>query len=558
MGNYDIIVKTEEIRRKVQEGNFDAAQKVIDTMTLKKVKNIADLSLFADVLTQNNRYDEAMELLNRVYKKSKTRRTLYQMVFVSIGRKNIEEAERYLSEYEEVALNDYNIYMFRFKIDKLKKEPYEVLIKSLKDLKNKTYIEKWAYELAKLYYKAGMEEECIKECSDIILWFGEGSYVERAKILKAYYSGEVNKDEIIENLKRRAVREEENKDTNKDESESEEELDTRQEENEDTIPNIMVGDVVMEEITDTISKKIENILSNDQDNSTDLADIKKEEKNEIDLMHILNEKNDKNKDLDKLARLSEGLDVNIMQIFGNFLHVKSIQNQLVKSIELITNKHTKSVQMIITGAPSSGKTTLAKDIAVLLNKTGKLQTSRIAKISALKLNEIDEINNKEALRNCCVVIENASDLKKPTIDKILALIKYFHGDIAVIFEENKKNMNRLFRECPKLMELFKNRIHLPQYNEKELRGFAYSYIMLRDYKLEEAAFEALNEGLDEIINNVSKEKQLESIAKYVQDAINSSNIRTGKQLSKLVSQGRIMDAEILILLAEDFNIQIKP
>ena len=109
LGNYDIIVKTEEIRRKVQEGDFDSAQKVIDTMSLKKVKNIADLSLFADVLAQNNRYDEAMELLNRVYKKSKTRRTLYQMVNVSIGRKNIEEAENYLREYEKVAPNDYNI-----------------------------------------------------------------------------------------------------------------------------------------------------------------------------------------------------------------------------------------------------------------------------------------------------------------------------------------------------------------------------------------------------------------------------------------------------------------
>ncbi|NLJ96623.1 MAG: hypothetical protein GX321_05675 [Clostridiales bacterium] len=544
LGSYDTIVKTEEIRRKIQERDFDAAQKVIDTMSLKKVKNIADLSLFADVLAHNDRYDEAMELLNRVYKKSKTRRTLYQMVYVSIGRKDIEVAERYLSEYQEVAPNDYNIYMFRYKIDKLKKEPFEVLIKSLENLKKKAYIEKWAYELAKLYYKAGMEKECIKECSDIILWFGEGSYVERAKVLKAYYSGELDKDEIIQGLKNRAATLEQSS------QESAPSLHKDNEVTEDTLPNIMVNDSVEEEITDTVSKEIENILLRDQDNSTDIADIN--------LKEVLDYKNVKNKDLEKLTKLSEELDLDIMQIFGNFLHVKSIQNQLVKSLELITSKHTKSVQMIITGAPSSGKTTLAKDIALFLNKTGKLQTSRIAKISALKLNQIQAIKNKEALRNCCVVIEDASELKKPTIDKILALIKDFHGEIAVIFEENKKNMNRLFRECPKLMELFKNRIHLPQYSEKELRGFAYSYIMLRDYKLNEVAFEALNEGLDEIINNVNKEKQLESISKYVQDALNSSDIRTGTQLSKLASSGRIIDSDILSLLPEDFNIQIKP
>ena len=93
MGSYDIIVKTEEIRRRVQEDDFDSAQKIMDTMALKKVKNIADLSLFADVFIENEKYNEAMELLHRIYKKSKTRRTLYQMVEASIGRKNIEEAE---------------------------------------------------------------------------------------------------------------------------------------------------------------------------------------------------------------------------------------------------------------------------------------------------------------------------------------------------------------------------------------------------------------------------------------------------------------------------------
>src|SRR5690554_2048482 len=100
MGSYNIIVKTEEIRRRVQEGDYSAAQKIMDTIPLRKVKNIADLGLFTDIYIQNERYDEAMELLNRIYKKSKTRRTLYQMVYASIGRKNIADAERFLAEYE--------------------------------------------------------------------------------------------------------------------------------------------------------------------------------------------------------------------------------------------------------------------------------------------------------------------------------------------------------------------------------------------------------------------------------------------------------------------------
>lgn len=571
LGSYDIIVKTEEIRRRVQEGDYETAQKVIDTMKLKKVKNIADLSLLAEVLTQNKRYDEAMELLNRVYKKSKTRRTLYQMVYVSIGRKNIQDAEHYFNKYKETAPNDYSIYIFRYKIDKLKKEPYEVLINSLKELKKKTYIEKWAYELAKMYYKAGMEKECIKECSDIILWFGEGSYVEKAKILKAYYSGEVNKDEIIENLKKKASKnykgeeaepslEESEVKPSQDKTETESSLEKLELEPSpdelsldkeqipvNTMSDIMVNDQVMEEIKDSVSKDIGDILSNEENDIVDFED-------DTDTIPILIPE-DNNEDLDKLIKLSEDLGVDIVQIFGNFLHIKSIQNQLIKSIELITNKRTKSVQMIITGAPSSGKTTLAKDIAIFLKKIGKLQSSRIAKVSALRLNETFAIKNKDELKGCCMVIENANELKQPTINKILALIKYFHGDIGIILEENKKNMNKLFREEPKLMEMFKNRIHLPQYTEEELLGFAHSYIILKSYSLEPLTLNVLNEGVNEIIKNTSKDKQLESILKYVHNAISFADIRTGKQLSKL-GQDEHIESEILPLLAEDFTMNI--
>lgn len=594
MGSYDIIIKTEEIRRRVQEGDYDSAQKVMDTMVLKKVKNIADLSLFIDVYIQNQKYDEAMNLLYKVYKKSKARRTLYQMVNASIGRKNIEEAEQYLKEYEEAAPNDFSIYIFRYKIDKAKKEPYIILIDSLRKLKEYTYMEKWAYELAKLYYKAGMEKECIQECSDIILWFGDGIYVEKAKILKAYFSGEVDKEEIIEKLKNRAANTAINTDTevNMEEENSEEEHKEEEhkkneyieeeiksedlelssdnkmsdiffvrEDGEDTFDNSVEiklydkpEDQALEELAESVGKEVNLFMTTDQENTENSHTVKDETK---DIPQIIKTE-DKNEDLERLEKLSESLAVDIYQIFGNFIHVREIQKQLVRSLELIMNKHTRSVQMIITGPPLSGKTTLAKDIAIFLNRTGKLKTSRIAKISALKLNEIDITNMKDELRNSCLVIENASELKKPTIDKLLDLIRYFHGDIAVVFEENKKNMNRLFRECPKLMELFKNRIHLPVYSEQDLMGFANSYIALRDYKIHPMAIDVLKDGVSEIILNTDEEKRLERISNYIQSAMTAADLRTGKQLTKLAAEGRLADVDILSLLPEDFTYEITP
>lgn len=204
MGAYENIVKIEEMRKRLGEGDYETALKILNTMSLRKIKKTSDLSIMAEVYEKNGRYEEAMELLLRIYQKSKTRKIVFQLTMLSIKLLHIDDAEYYFKEYQLLAPNDFYNEIFRYKIDKLKGEPYEKLIATLEALKNKEYIEKWAYELAKLYYKAGMEKECIEECSNIILWFGEGSYVEKAKMLKAYYSGETNKEKMIEELKRRA------------------------------------------------------------------------------------------------------------------------------------------------------------------------------------------------------------------------------------------------------------------------------------------------------------------------------------------------------------------
>lgn len=204
MGGYGNVVKLEEMRRKMEEKDFLSAINILDSMNTEKIKNISDLSLMSEVYSQNARYDEAKELLLRIYDKTKARKTLYQLVWVSIDRGNETDAERYLSEYEKITPKDFYNYIFRYKIDKLKGQPYEKLIDTLEKLKKVEYIEKWAYELAKLYYKTGMEKECVEECSDIILWFGEGTYVEKARMLKSYFSGDKDKDKMIEELKRRA------------------------------------------------------------------------------------------------------------------------------------------------------------------------------------------------------------------------------------------------------------------------------------------------------------------------------------------------------------------
>jgi len=578
MGSYGIIIKTEEIRRRVQNGDYDSAQKILDTIQLKKVKNIADLSLFADIFIHNERYDEAMDLLYRVYKKSRNRRVLDQMVVAAIGRKNIAEAEQFLNEYREIAPNDYNYYIYRYKIDKLKKEPYDVLINSLKKLKEHIYLEKWTYELAKLYYKAGMEKECIQECSEIILMFGEGSYVEKAKILKAYYSGEVNKDEIIQKLKSRANKEQ--KDDFEYEGRNGEIIDTDNlnivnEKSEDSSIYVdyeaenelssgqlsveskattedEIDDHVLSEITDNMRKEVDSLLDNydkiEKDTDYEQADVQKE-------IEALFELNETNEDLSRLDNLSERLNVNLRYLFGNFIHIKDLQKQLADSLELIIdNNH--NMQMIITGEPLSGKTTLAKEIAIFLSKAGKLGSSKLLKISAQKLTETDITERKEELRKCCLLIERAGELKRPAIEKVLELAEILSGDIAVIFEDSNENINNLFRECPKIIESINNRIHIPPYSEDDLMRFAYAGIALRGYKLHPSALVPLKNGLYNIINVEDKDKRFEKFSEYIRNAIAAADLRIGTEIPRHEAEEMVADTEYLTLLPEDFTMHI--
>ena len=183
MGRYENIIKGEQIRKKVKEGDFISAQKICDNLDKGRIKKLRDLNLVVDVYMNSGRYEEAYEFLLKIYDKHKTKKVIYQLVTVAIKLRYIDDAEKYLEEFIEIAPKDSYKYIFRYKIDKIKGEPFEKLILTLVILKKIEYIEQYAYELAKLYYKAGMEEECVNECSDIILWFGEEN-MEKAKLLR--------------------------------------------------------------------------------------------------------------------------------------------------------------------------------------------------------------------------------------------------------------------------------------------------------------------------------------------------------------------------------------
>ena len=158
MEKYKNIIKIEEVRRLAANKDYKKAALIIDSMNIKKIKAIIDLTTIADVLTQNQRYEEATKVLNKVYTRTQSRRVVNQLLEVSIRRKDLPLAKKYYGEYIELAPRDPWRFIFKYLLLKLEDKPIEEQITQLEELKNYEYTEEWAYELAALYHKAGMEK----------------------------------------------------------------------------------------------------------------------------------------------------------------------------------------------------------------------------------------------------------------------------------------------------------------------------------------------------------------------------------------------------------------
>lgn len=498
MGNYENIVKTEKIRKKVEEGDLSSAQDILDTIDLKKVKNLSDLNLFAEVSMENERYDESAELYMRIYEKYKSRKTIAQMVNISIKQGNVTEAEDYLEEYQKISPEDFDSYIFHYKIDKMKGASYEQLIMSLEALNQIEYTEKWAYELAKVYYKADMQEECIEKCSDIVLWFGEGTYVEKAKILRSYFTGETDKNKILEEIKRRSEGIKEDSESQKDTISDDVQKDYRNNiEEKISVSTDFMTENGMEELTDGLMQDVQNIMSSmPEEEQSEYSTIDREEEHykyadaernveyrehsetesEEEQSQYVAAENETNPQLQednnqipaenreeekvKLLDISNELQMNLEEIWKDYFQYDSIKKQLLNSLEVILQENIRPVYMIITGTKGSGKITLAKEMALVLNKAGKIQSSKIAKISADKLNKVDINTKKDLLKSCCLVIGDASQLKRETIESLLKLAKSLQDDIAVILEEEEENIEKLIKEYPDIMNVFTLKIDL--------------------------------------------------------------------------------------------------
>ncbi len=178
-------LKLNEITECVQNREYGAALKIVEEIDWKRVKSIRTLSMVADIYEVNRDYRNCKRILLLAYEKTTIgKNLLFRLTEISLKLKEMDDAEKYYQQYLEVAPNDNARYLLKYKLLKAQDAPLEERIRVLETYKDYEYTERWAYELAELYHKAGMDKECVDACDDMILWFSEGRYVLKAMELK--------------------------------------------------------------------------------------------------------------------------------------------------------------------------------------------------------------------------------------------------------------------------------------------------------------------------------------------------------------------------------------
>ena len=189
MDKYEFNIKVEQIKKMVSRGDYGTAMKIADTIDWHRVRNASLLSMIAQIYEKNEEYQEAKDILLLAFERAPVgKRLLYKLADLALKDGSTAEAEAYYREFCDLAQDDPRQYLLRYKILKAKKAPVDQLIRALEVYTSSEVDEKWLYELAELYHKAGIEDKCVATCDRIMLLFGLGKYVDKAMDLKLQYA----------------------------------------------------------------------------------------------------------------------------------------------------------------------------------------------------------------------------------------------------------------------------------------------------------------------------------------------------------------------------------
>ena len=674
MDKYEYRLKAEQIEKLAGKKDYETAAKIADTIDWRRVRSLDMLYVVSEVYEAMERYEDCMEILNIAYDRAPVgRMLLYKMTEIATKMHEFKEAINLYREFVKAAPHDQSRYILKYQIYRERGSSLEDQIQTLQEYKTHEYQERWAYELASLYAEAGMTEECVRECDELILWFSEGEYVTKAMELKMQYApltaaqqekydkamqpeeephdykktevafhddkfstvnlqaelaanldeilldgddgidipelpsdDEVKEEEPMEEVKEEEPMEEvkteesddielESLDLDVPEMEEPEEepedielesldLDIPEIEEPEDIPEIEkpeeknpLEDNLTEQLTipdvlaewDSKRAKTEAMLKANAEKeearkakamqetaellklisgeSADIPeDVRKilneieEEKQAItpivtedDLPQnieeddeagemIVEEIGDKQPEEVKLSQkeqipsgskntirdLERSLAVQVTEtavksgyltreqarLFTYFATVKGMSKQLsslLKGAEPSSHSNSSRGNLVITGPHGNGKTTLAIDIVRALQKDGRIEGRKLAKISGSKLNSKDAHEVLGKLKGGALIIESAGGLAEATLMALSLAMEGDTGGLLIILEGTSDEIQKIFRKNKNFASKFDYMVDVPIFSNDELVNFGKAYALENEYVFDEFAMLAL-------------------------------------------------------------------
>ena len=683
MDKYEYRLKAEQIEKLAGKKDYETAAKIADTIDWRRVRSLDMLYVVSEVYEAMERYEDCMEILNIAYDRAPVgRMLLYKMTEIATKMHEFKEAINLYREFVKAAPHDQSRYILKYQIYRERGSSLEDQIQTLQEYKTHEYQERWAYELASLYAEAGMTEECVRECDELILWFSEGEYVTKAMELKMQYApltaaqqekydkamqpeeephdykktevafhddkfstvnlqaelaanldeilldgddgidipelpsdDEVKEEEPMEEVKKEEPMEEVKTEESDDielesldldipeieepeeipeieESEEEPEdielesldLDIPEIEEPEDIPEIekpeeknpleehlteqlTIPDVLAEwdskrakteamlkanaekeearkakamqetaellklisgeseEIPEDVRKILneieeekqaitpivteddlpQNIEEDDEAGEMIVEEIGNEQPEEVKLSQkeqILSGSKNTIRDLERslavqvteTAVKSGYLTREQARLFTYFATVKGMSKQLsglLKGAEPSSHSNSSRGNLVITGPHGNGKTTLAIDIVRALQKDGRIEGRKLAKISGSKLNSKDAHEVLGKLKGGALIIESAGGLAEATLMALSLAMEGDTGGLLIILEGTSDEIQKIFRKNKNFASKFDYMVDVPIFSNDELVNFGKAYALENEYVFDEFAMLAL-------------------------------------------------------------------
>ena len=576
MNKCEVASKIDEIKKLADDDNYREAARLLERIEIKKIKDIKDLYRIITIYIENERYSEARRVLKRIARKGKSKRVVHQLIDINIKSERIDAAKKYMRQFKKLAPNDPYNYVFEYQLANLLEESYDMQVEILEKLKQQSYLEKWAYELAKSYYMAGRIDDSMAECKKLIECFREGVYVDLAKNLLEYLEivklqeknrerNQVVQDEIESTIvqeEAKSVQKEEVKPLEKEEfvpyNERErtsyqcafdfiEDMETRQRDEE--IDQIIEA----AERRQKLEKQREDLESIEEEQEQEENGQGQEENEDIapklslkDELAMIEEQEEREspKQLNDFFK-RQGYDTDLgNEILGQFARVQSIAEQIHRSLEMLTQAYTKKRVIGVCGNSSEEETLLSRRLAKLYHALQITDSNRLVILPFRQFIELDFTQCLSQIKGGCVIVEDVEQ-EMDAISKQIDILS--ENGCFVILEFNYRYYINPLKEAFGLEV-----ITMESYTLEELMGFVEEFVEEKAYSMEEDAKTYCKLYITGLLNQ-AEPRVLCKVLDKIRNAYHCANRRNRLELRNIAESGRYEDAVFMSIRYTDLT-----